>query len=345
MRQANKAVKRERHVTPTVKEMTGDLNRARGFSKLDLNQGYNLLELAPVSRYITTFSTHMGLMRYKRLNFGISSAAEFLQNVIRETLEGIDGAINMSDDILVFGKNTTITWRPCSSDLERKVWPWTRASASSEKTGWNSLDTCSPKTASRQTRSKLQMSSIVRHHQQHPSYAAFWEWQTTIQGSSLTTLPWQLLRKLTHKDQPWCWTEEHDHAVSQLKEAVVSAAFTAYSDPEKVTEISVDASPVGVAAILPQVDPKTEESHVITYASRSFTATEQPNRAGSPRCSLGLWTFTPVHLRETGDSLHWSQAPSVYLWQSEFQAACKNREMGSTTSPVPDDIQVSKRRS
>ena len=42
MRQANKAVKRERHmhVTPTVKEMIGDLNGARVFSKLDLNQGF-----------------------------------------------------------------------------------------------------------------------------------------------------------------------------------------------------------------------------------------------------------------------------------------------------------------
>lgn len=69
MRQANKAVKRERHVTPTVEEMIGDLNGTRVFSKLDLNQGYNQLEVAPESRYITTFSTHMGLMRYKRLNF------------------------------------------------------------------------------------------------------------------------------------------------------------------------------------------------------------------------------------------------------------------------------------
>ena len=46
----------------------------------------------------------MGHMRYKRLNFGISSAAEIFQNVIRETLEGIDGAMNISDDILVSGK-------------------------------------------------------------------------------------------------------------------------------------------------------------------------------------------------------------------------------------------------
>ena len=68
-----------------------------------INQGYNQQELAPESRYITTFSTHMGLMRYTRLNFGISSAAEIFQNVIREALEGISGAINIFDDILVLG--------------------------------------------------------------------------------------------------------------------------------------------------------------------------------------------------------------------------------------------------
>ena len=85
MRRANEAIQRERHITPTIKEVIGDLNGAKVFSKLDLNQGYNQLELAPESRYITTFSTHLGLRRFTRLNFGISSAAEIFQNVIRET--------------------------------------------------------------------------------------------------------------------------------------------------------------------------------------------------------------------------------------------------------------------
>ena len=178
MRQANKALKRERHVTPTVKEMTGDLNGARGFSQLDLNQGYNLLELAPVSRYITTFSTHMGVMRYKRLNFGILSAAEIFQDVIRETLEGIDGAINISDDILVFGKTLEEqdhNLKALFQRLREKGLTLNKRKCEYRKDRLASLDTCSPKTASRQTRRKLQMSSIVRHHQQHQSYAAFWE--------------------------------------------------------------------------------------------------------------------------------------------------------------------------
>ena len=57
MRGPNKAIKRERHVTPTIEDVLSDLNGSAWFSKLDLNQGYHQLQLAPESRYITTFSS------------------------------------------------------------------------------------------------------------------------------------------------------------------------------------------------------------------------------------------------------------------------------------------------
>ena len=49
MRPVNKSIKRERHVTPTINEVINDLNEAKVFSKLDLNQVYSQLELAPES--------------------------------------------------------------------------------------------------------------------------------------------------------------------------------------------------------------------------------------------------------------------------------------------------------
>ena len=105
MRAANKAIKRERHITPTIEEVIVKLNGAQHFSKIDLNQGYHQIELEESSRYITTFSTHVGLRRYKRLSFGVSSAAEVFQNIISEVISNVPGAINISDDILVFGKS------------------------------------------------------------------------------------------------------------------------------------------------------------------------------------------------------------------------------------------------
>ena len=105
MRSANKAILRTRHITPTIEEIVSDLNGAVKFSKLDLSQGYHQLMLDEDSRYITTFTTHMGLWRYKRLNFGMCCASEIFQNAIRETLGGISGVLNASDDILVYGKS------------------------------------------------------------------------------------------------------------------------------------------------------------------------------------------------------------------------------------------------
>ena len=55
MREANKAVKREKHLMPTIDNLIADLNGSTHFSTLDLSSGYHQLELAPESHYVTTF--------------------------------------------------------------------------------------------------------------------------------------------------------------------------------------------------------------------------------------------------------------------------------------------------
>ena len=57
-----------RHITPTLEELLSDLNGATMFSKLDLKKGYQC-ELDESSLYITTFSTHLWLNKYKWLSF------------------------------------------------------------------------------------------------------------------------------------------------------------------------------------------------------------------------------------------------------------------------------------
>ena len=105
MRQANTAIVRERHPIPTVDELLLDMSKSNVFSKLDLKWGFHQLLLSEDSRDITTFVTHVGLFRYKRLLFGVSSAPEIYQNEIRKVVQGIPGVANMSDDMVVHGPN------------------------------------------------------------------------------------------------------------------------------------------------------------------------------------------------------------------------------------------------
>ena len=99
MRQANRAILREKHPVPTLQEMSG----AKVFSKLDLNMAFHQIELAPESRDITTFAGPNGLYRYKRLLFGVNMATEKFQHIIWQILKDCPGTHNIHDDICVVG--------------------------------------------------------------------------------------------------------------------------------------------------------------------------------------------------------------------------------------------------
>lgn len=110
--QCNAAIKRTRHVIPTLEELRYKLNGATYFTKLDMKPGYMQLELNTESRYMTTFYTHRGLRRFKRLNLGTNSAAELFYQEISQTLVGIDNADNLYDDIIMYEKHKTSTTPP-----------------------------------------------------------------------------------------------------------------------------------------------------------------------------------------------------------------------------------------
>ena len=102
MRRANSAIKRKRHPIPTIEELLQEMNQSKIFSKLDVKWAYHQIELDLESRDITTFATHEGLFRYKRLMFEVSYAPEMNQRTMQQTLVGCKGVRNILDDIIVF---------------------------------------------------------------------------------------------------------------------------------------------------------------------------------------------------------------------------------------------------
>ena len=66
----------------------------------------------------------------------------------------------------------------------------------------------------------------------------------------------------------------HQKAFETLKRLLTSDAVMGYFDPSKNTELHVDASPVGLGAILTQTTPGKDDTKVMAYASRSLTPVE-----------------------------------------------------------------------
>ena len=301
MRRANTAILRERHITPTVNEIIHDLNGAKVFSKVDLRSGYHQLELAPESRSITTFSTHRGLYRYKRLSFGICSASEVFQNVIQQTLSDIKGVRNFSDDIIVFGANQhdhdkaltkviqrlherglTINRDKCvfnQTQLDFYGYTFSSAGMSADPKKVSAIvNAKAPENAS-EVRSLLGMTNYLSRF--IPHYA------------DLTAD----LRSLTKKDTPWTWTKTHDEVFRKLKEAMTTAGTMAYFDPKKDTRLIVDASPHGLGAILCQTAPNNPENlKVIAYGSRALTSVERRYSQTEREALAIVWGCEYFHL-------------------------------------------------
>lgn len=68
----NKAIIPDKYPLPTAEELTSHFHGSTVFSKMDLRHGYLQVPLAPTSRDLTAFVTHVGVFRYKRVAFGLS---------------------------------------------------------------------------------------------------------------------------------------------------------------------------------------------------------------------------------------------------------------------------------
>ena len=120
-RDVNRAIKRERHLLPTLEEIVQQIQDAEFFAMLDCNSAFEQVELDDESRPITTISSHLGLFQSKRLNLGICSAPEIFHNLMRKILFGLNGVANAHDDILIYGKTLSTLQFNVDSLLKRLV--------------------------------------------------------------------------------------------------------------------------------------------------------------------------------------------------------------------------------
>ena len=105
------------------------------------------------------------------------------------------------------------------------------------------------------------------------------------------------LRQLTKDGTPWEWTEIHDNALKSIKERLTSDTVKDYFDPNKEIEVVVDASPVGLGAMLTQCGKHgVTPPRVVSYASRSLTDVEQRYSQIEREALAVMWATERFHL-------------------------------------------------
>jgi hypothetical protein len=84
------------------------------------------------------------------------------------------------------------------------------------------------------------------------------------------------LTRLTRKGVPFIWGDEEETAFLKLKTALCTAPILVLPDREKVQVLSVDASHLGLGAVLSQCDDRETRANerVVAYASRGLRGPE-----------------------------------------------------------------------
>ena len=90
------------------------------------------------------------------------------------------------------------------------------------------------------------------------------------------------------------WTKEQDDSLTKLKELLIDSPALAYFDPNQQTTIYVDASPVGLGAILMQKHPDGQK--VITYASKTLSPVEQRYSQTEREALEVVWACEHFHV-------------------------------------------------
>ena len=300
MRKPNQAIQRIRHLIPTVDDVNLKLTGATVFSKLDMSQAYHQLELHEDSRYITTFSTHIGLFRYKRLNYGTNAAAEIFQNALQTALEGIPGVCNIADDIIVFGVNRQEHDKALNDCLQRLSDKGLTLNASKCKFLSTSLSFFGQIFSATGTRpdpkhvQDLQDAQVPKNVHEVRSFLGMANYNCKyIPDYATISTP---LRELTKKNAHFQWQAEHQQAFQKLKNAITSVPVMAYFDTKKDTVITVDASPVVISAILAQKKPNHDDCRIVAYASRALSPVEKRYSQTEKEALSIVWAVEHFHL-------------------------------------------------
>lgn len=278
LREANKAIVREIHPLPTLEQITKKIGGNKVFTKLDIKQAFHQVMLREECRYITTFISPLGLMRYKRLMFGLSAAPELFQKVMDVIFADFPWLIVFIDDILIPAKNAeelTVRTKMVYDRLEQynvllnseKVeanvkeleflgYFITEKGITVSRSKLDAIERMQPPKSAEEVRSFLGLINFV--HRFIPNLATL-------------THP---LNLLTRKGTPFVWESIHQERFEQLKAILLQEETLGFYDSTDDTYVIADGSPVGLGAVLVQRG-KCGKYRIICYASKTLTLTEQ----------------------------------------------------------------------
>lgn len=286
----NQCLKTEHYPLPNIEDLFQPLANGKVFTVLDISNAFQQLKVSEDSRPYLTVNTHLGLFRYTRLPFGISSAPSIYQSIMDQVLQGIPNVGCYIDDIIISGSDLS----SCKDRVEQVL-------SRLQKYGITvNEDKCKffePKVE--------YLGYLIDSKGLHPMMDKIKAIKETKPPQNVKELKAYLgllnyyhkfipnlstklepLYRLLLKDVQFVFDKEQMNCFVNSKTWLEKYNVLSHYDPSQELVLCCDASSVGVGAVISNRDPNGNEKP-IHFASRTLSKHER-NYAHIEREALGI---------------------------------------------------------
>ncbi|XP_065821877.1 uncharacterized protein lrfn4b [Labrus bergylta] len=271
---------KNRYPLPLISTAFELLQGAKIFSKLDLRNAYHLIRIREGDEWKTAFNTPSGHYEYLVMPFGLTNAPAVFQALVNDVLRDMlnDYVFVYLDDILIFSPDEETHILHVRQVVQRLL--ENRLFVKAEKCEFHvssvpflgfvvSQDNIQMDPSKVSAVSEWPTPTNRKQVQRFLGFANFY--RRFIRNFSSIAAP---LHTLTSPLVKFQWSPQADKAFKKLRVSFVSAPILRLPDPHLQFIVEVDASEVGIGAVLSQRSPTDNKLHPCAYLSRKLSSAE-----------------------------------------------------------------------
>ena len=274
----NKCAPLDTYPIPNTVDQLAMLAGGEKFTKLDLSQAYQQLELEENSKEFLTINTHQGLYQPSRLQFGVHSATGIFQREMDRRLCKIPFTKARVDDILISGRDDvehlrnlrkvlvelkeaglTLRVSKCMFMQEEVTYCGYVISKSGVKPMPSNVEAVSDAPAPTTVSELRSFLGMVNYYNMY------------LPDMATLTEP---MHSLLRKGVAWKWNDKCETAFQEIKRLLCKAPVLVLFDMSKEIVVHCDASQYGIGAVLSHVMADGSEKPV-SFASRTLSTAER----------------------------------------------------------------------